>query len=171
MRWPDGKVSRLEVGPEALFSTLGRTAARGVETVLLARKLEDWFDNLVNRVRSGDVQTFNGELWEPSSWPSSARGYGFLEAARGSLGHWVQIENGSIRHYQCVVPSTWNCSPRDTQGANGPYEASLTDNHPLVDPERPLEILRTIHSFDPCMACGVHVLDATGREVVQVRVR
>lgn len=164
-------LGRLEVGPEALFSTLGRTAARGVETVLLARKLEDWFDNLVNRVRAGDVQTFNGELWEPSSWPSPAQGYGFLEAARGSLGHWVQIGDGSISRYQCVVPSTWNCSPRDGQGLNGPYEASLMDNHPLVDPARPLEILRTIHSFDPCMACGVHVLDATGQEVVSVRVR
>jgi Ni,Fe-hydrogenase I large subunit len=164
-------LGRLGVGPEALFSTLGRTAARGVETVLLARKLEDWFDNLVTRVRAGDVQTFNGELWEPSSWPSPAQGYGFLEAARGSLGHWVQIENGGISRYQCVVPSTWNCSPRDGQGLNGPYEASLMDNHPLVDPARPLEILRTIHSFDPCMACGVHVLDATGEEVVQVRVR
>jgi [NiFe] hydrogenase large subunit/hydrogenase large subunit len=164
-------LGRLEVGPEALFSTLGRTAARGAETVLLARKLEDWFDNLIARVRAGDVQTFNGERWDPSTWPTSARGYGFLEAARGSLGHWVQIENGEIRHYQCVVPSTWNCSPRDTQGASGPYEASLIDNHPLVDPARPLEILRTIHSFDPCMACGVHVLDAKGNEVVQVRVR
>jgi [NiFe] hydrogenase large subunit/hydrogenase large subunit len=164
-------LGRLEVGPEALFSTLGRTAARGIETVLLARKLEDWFDALIARVRAGDTNTFNGERWEPSTWPSSARGYGFLEAARGSLGHWVQIENGAIRHYQCVVPSTWNCSPRDAQGIPGPYEAALTDNHPLVDPERPLELLRTIHSFDPCMACGVHVLDADGKEVVQVRVQ
>lgn len=164
-------LGRLEVGPEALFSTLGRTAARGVETVLVARKMEDWFDALVARVRAGDTQTFNGERWDPSSWPAEARGYGFLEAARGSLGHWVQIENGAIRHYQCVVPSTWNCSPRDAQGVSGPYEASLIDNHPLVDPARPLEILRTIHSFDPCMACGVHVLDASGEEIVQVRVR
>ena len=105
-----------------------------------------------------------------TTWPSSARGYGFLEAARGSLGHWVQIKDGKIDHYQCVVPSTWNCSPRDAEGASGPYEAALMDNHPLVDPERPLEILRTIHSFDPCMACGVHVLDAQGREVTKVRV-
>jgi len=164
-------LGRLEVGPEALFSTLGRTAARGVETVLLARKMEDWFNALVTRIRAGDDRTFNGEFWEPSSWPAASRGYGFLEAPRGSLGHWVQIENGSIRHYQCVVPSTWNCSPRDGQGLGGPYEAALTDNHPLVDPARPLEILRTIHSFDPCMACGVHVLDASGNEVVQVRVR
>jgi len=164
-------LGRLGVGPEALFSTLGRTAARGVETVLLARKLNDWFDALIGRVRAGDTTTFNGDRWEPSTWPASARGYGFLEAARGSLGHWVQIENGAIRHYQCVVPSTWNCSPRDAQGVNGPYEAALMDNHPLVDPARPIELLRTIHSFDPCMACGVHVLDSEGREVVQVRVQ
>jgi [NiFe] hydrogenase large subunit/hydrogenase large subunit len=163
-------LGRLEVGPEALFSTLGRTAARGVETVLLARRLETWFGALVDRIRSGDTQTFNGEFWDPSTWPTTAQGYGYLEAARGALGHWVQIDDGRIAHYQCVVPSTWNCSPRDANGVSGPYEASLTDNHPLVDPERPLEILRTIHSFDPCMACGVHVLDAQGREVTRVRV-
>jgi [NiFe] hydrogenase large subunit/hydrogenase large subunit len=164
-------LGRLGVGPEALFSTLGRTAARGAETVLLARRLESWFDALVGRIRAGDTTTFNGERWDPSTWPASARGYGYLEAARGALGHWVQIDEGQISRYQCVVPSTWNCSPRDAQGASGPYEASLMDNHPLVDPERPLEILRTIHSFDPCMACGVHVLDAQGREVTRVRVR
>jgi [NiFe] hydrogenase large subunit/hydrogenase large subunit len=164
-------LGRLGVGPAALFSTLGRTAARGIETVLLARKMEDWFTNLTTRVRNGDDRTFSGERWEPSSWPASARGFGLLEAARGTLGHWVTIENGAIRHYQAVVPSTWNCSPRDAEGVNGPYEAALMDNHPLVDPERPLEILRTIHSFDPCMACGAHVLDATGREVVRVRVQ
>ncbi len=164
-------LARLEVGPEALFSTLGRTAARGVETVLLARRLETWFDALVARIRSGDTTTFNGELWDPSSWPRTAQGYGYLDAARGALGHWVQIEDGAISRYQCVVPSTWNCSPRDAQGQMGPYEAALTDNHPLVDPERPIEILRTIHSFDPCMACGVHVLDATGAEVTRVVVQ
>jgi len=164
-------LGRLGVGPEALFSTLGRTAARGIETVLLARKMEDWFTNLTTRVRNGDDRTFSGERWEPSTWPASAQGYGLLEAARGTLGHWVTIENGAIRHYQAVVPSTWNCSPRDAQGANGPYEAALMDNHPLVDPERPIEILRTIHSFDPCMACGAHVLDATGKEIVRVRVQ
>jgi hydrogenase large subunit len=164
-------LGRLGVGPAALFSTLGRTAARGVETVLLARKMQDWFDALISRVRAGETHTFNGDHWDPSTWPASARGYGFLEAARGSLGHWVQIENGTIKHYQCVVPSTWNCSPRDANGASGPYESALMDNHPLVDPARPIEILRTIHSFDPCMACGVHVLDAKGEEVVRVRVQ
>ncbi len=98
----------------------------------------------------------------PTTWPATAQGYGYLDAPRGALGHWVQIEDGKISRYQCVVPSTWNCSPRDAQGQIGPYEAALMDNHPLVDPEQPIEILRTIHSFDPCMACGVHVLDATG---------
>lgn len=164
-------MDRLNVGPAALFSTLGRVAARGLETVLLARRLGTWYDRLVERIKSGDTQTFTKDKWEPSTWPATAQGYGFLDAPRGSLGHWVQIENGKIARYQCVVPSTWNCSPRDKQGQPGPYEAALMDNHPLANPEQPLEILRTIHSFDPCMACGVHVLDATGNVVTKVRVQ
>ena len=164
-------LGKLGVGPEALFSTLGRTAARGIETVLLARRMQTWLDSLILRVRSGDTATFTKDKWDPSTWPATAQGYGYLDAPRGSLGHWVQIENGKISRYQCVVPSTWNCSPRDGQGQMGPYEAALTDNHPLVDPERPIEILRTIHSFDPCMACGVHVLDANGGLVTEVRVQ
>jgi [NiFe] hydrogenase large subunit/hydrogenase large subunit len=164
-------LGRLGVGPAALFSTLGRTAARGLETVLLARQMERWFGQLIGRVREGDTHTFNGEKWDPAKWPSKAEGYGYLDAPRGALGHWVQIADGKITRYQCVVPSTWNCSPRDAQGQMGPYEAALVDNHPLVQPEHPLEILRTIHSFDPCMACGVHVLDATGRPVVEVKVQ
>jgi len=164
-------LGRLSVGPAALYSTLGRTAARGVETVLLARRMNTWYDSLVARIRSGDTQTFSKEKWEPETWPAQAQGYGYLDAPRGALGHWVQIENGKISRYQCVVPSTWNAGPRDPQGVVGPYEAALTDNHPLLDPERPIEILRTIHSFDPCMACGVHVLDATGKLVMQVKVQ
>ena len=109
--------------------------------------------------------------WKPDSWKPTSQGYGYLDAPRGALGHWVQIENGKISRYQCVVPSTWNCSPRDAQGTPGPYEAALMDNHPLVDPERPIEILRTIHSFDPCMACGVHVLDVEGNLVTKVKVQ
>jgi hydrogenase large subunit len=161
----------LDVPITALFSTLGRTAARGIETVLLSRRLGRWYDDLVGRIRGGDVNTFNADRWDPRSWPASARGHGFLDAPRGALGHWVQIDNGRISHYQCVVPSTWNCSPRDAQGQMGPYEAALVDNHPLVDPARPIEILRTIHSFDPCMACGVHVLDATGNTITEVRIQ
>jgi Ni,Fe-hydrogenase I large subunit len=164
-------LDRLQVGPEALFSTLGRVAARGMETVLLARRMNVWYDRLVDRIRNGDTKTFNGDRWEPSSWPAKSQGYGYLDAPRGALGHWVQIENGKISRYQCVVPSTWNCSPRDAQGQMGPYEAALVDNHPLVRPDQPLEILRTIHSFDPCMACGVHVLDVDGNRITEVRVQ
>ncbi len=161
----------LQVGPEALFSTLGRVAARGLETVLLARRLSHWYDALVQRIKGGDTRTFNGDKWQPSTWPAKSQGYGYLDAPRGALGHWVQIENEKISRYQCVVPSTWNCSPRDGKGQPGPYEAALMDHHPLVKPDQPLEILRTIHSFDPCMACGVHVLDATGGLVTEVRVQ
>ena len=161
----------LQVGPAALFSTLGRTAARGMETVLIARRMQHWYASLVERIKSGDTATFNPNKWEPGTWPAEANGYGFLDAPRGALGHWVQIKDGKIARYQCVVPSTWNCSPRDEKGQMGPYEASLTDNHPLAKPDQPLEILRTIHSFDPCMACGVHVLDATGAPVTEVRVQ
>ena len=164
-------LGKLNVGPAALFSTLGRVAARGIETVLLARQMEVWFGQLIDRIRSGDTRTFEKSKWEPSTWPATADGYGYLDAPRGALGHWVQIADGKIARYQCVVPSTWNCSPRDGQGQMGPYEASLVDNHPLVRPNEPLEILRTIHSFDPCMSCGVHVLDATGAPVVEVKVQ
>ena len=163
-------LGKLNVGPAVLFSTLGRTAARGMETMLLANKLDDWYGQLVSRIKSGDTATFTKTKWDPSTWPAKAQGFGYLDAPRGALGHWVQIEDGKIARYQCVVPSTWNCSPRDKQGQTGPYEAALMDNHPLVDPQRPIEILRTIHSFDPCMACGVHVLDATGAEVTSVKV-
>jgi [NiFe] hydrogenase large subunit/hydrogenase large subunit len=159
----------LGVGPEALFSTLGRTAARGMETVLIARRMNHWFDRLVTNIRNGDTNTFNRSKWEPETWPNEARGFGYHDAPRGALGHWVRIRDGKIANYQAVVPSTWNASGRDPQGQPGPYEASLMDNHPLVDPARPLEILRTIHSYDPCIACGVHVLDAEGREVTSVR--
>jgi Ni,Fe-hydrogenase I large subunit len=155
----------------ALFSTLGRTAARGLETVLISRQMSVWYDQLVQRIKNGDVATFNRDKWDPSTWPKQCQGYGRLDAPRGALGHWVQIADGKITRYQAVVPSTWNCSPRDKEGQLGPYEASLTDNHPLVHPEQPLEILRTIHSFDPCMSCGVHVLDATGRVVAEATVQ
>jgi len=159
----------LDVGPAALFSTLGRTAARGMETVLLARRMNVWYDQLVNRIKSGDTATFTREKWDPSTWPDTAQGFGYLDAPRGALGHWLRIENGRIARYQCVVPSTWNASPRDPQGQPGAYEASLTDNHPLVRPDQPLEILRTVHSFDPCIACGVHVLDTTGQLLTTVK--
>jgi hydrogenase large subunit len=167
----DETLKALNVGPEALFSTLGRTAARGMESVLYARLMRTWYADLVGRIKGGDTSTHNGTKWEPSTWPAEAKGWGFMEAPRGALGHWVNIKDGKIENYQAVVPSTWNCSPRDKDGVMGPYEAALVDNHPLLDPERPIEILRTIHSFDPCLACGVHILDASGREITTVTVQ
>ncbi|HEY5975093.1 MAG TPA: nickel-dependent hydrogenase large subunit [Geobacteraceae bacterium] len=156
-----------------LNSTLGRTLCRALESVLVARRLEEWFASLVGRIRDGDISTFNPDKWEPRSWPRTAQGVGFVEAARGTLSHWVQIENGKISRYECVVPSTWNSSGRDATGQLGPYEQALASNghHPLEDPQRPLEVLRTIHSFDPCQSCAVHLLDATGRAVREVMVR
>jgi Ni,Fe-hydrogenase I large subunit len=133
--------------------------------------MEKWMDDLVARIKGGDVSTFSGEKWDPDTWPVTTQGYGYCDAPRGALGHWVQIHDGKISRYQCVVPSTWNCSPRDPEGQRGPYEEALVSNHPLVDPKRPIEILRTIHSFDPCIACGVHVLDAKGELVTEVRVQ
>lgn len=164
----DGALKQLGVGPEALFSTLGRVAARGLETQLLAEKMRDWVDELAANMARRDLRIHDNSRWDPASWPAEASGAGFHEAPRGALGHWVRIERGRIRHYQCVVPSTWNAGPRDAHGHRGPYEEALVGT-PVADPERPLEILRTIHSFDPCMACGVHVVDPTGRQLVRVR--
>jgi Ni,Fe-hydrogenase I large subunit len=157
----------LDVGPEALFSTLGRTAARGIETLVVAEQLVPWLDELAAQMDAGDVVIHNGEKWDPATWPQETKGWGFHEAPRGALGHWVQIADQKIANYQCVVPSTWNASPRDASGQRGAYEAALIGT-PIADPEQPVEILRTIHSFDPCMACAVHVVDTEGRELVHI---
>ena len=162
-------LERLNVGPEALFSTLGRTAARGIETLVIAEQLLGWLDKLSSNMAGGDLQIHNDEKWDPSSWPEEAEGWGFHEAPRGALGHWVHIEKGKIAGYQAVVPSTWNGGPRDAKGQRGPYEEALVGT-PIADPEKPLEILRTVHSFDPCMACAAHVVDARGRKIAVVKV-
>ncbi len=163
-------LGKLGVGPEALFSTLGRVAARGIETWVLAEKMEGWLDELASNMGAGDLRIHDNSKWEPESWPEECSGAGLHEAPRGALGHWVHIKGGEIANYQCVVPSTWNAGPRDAHGQRGPYEEALVGN-PVADPEQPIEILRTVHSFDPCMACGVHVVDATGRELQRVRVQ
>ncbi|BBA68672.1 nickel-dependent hydrogenase large subunit [Geobacter sulfurreducens] len=165
----DMVLSKLGAGPEALFSTLGRTAARGIETLLVARELSSWLDMLVANIAGGDLTIHNGEKWDPATWPREAAGYGWHNAPRGALGHWVRIRDQKIENYQAVVPSTWNASPRDEKGQRGPYEAALVGT-PMADPGRPLEILRTIHSFDPCLACAVHVVDPKGGELVSVKV-
>jgi Ni,Fe-hydrogenase I large subunit len=158
----EGTLAKLKAPPAALFSTLGRVAARALETALLCNPLVGWIEELGRNIASGNVSIHNGYRWDPGTWPETARGFGFFEAPRGSLGHWVQIEDKAIKNYQAVVPSTWNAGPRDAHGQRGAYEAALI-NTPVADPERPLELLRTIHSFDPCLACAVHVTDARGR--------
>ncbi len=160
----------LDVPIDALFSTLGRTAARTLETKVFADQMQGWYDNLVTNIRLGDVRTFNEKKWDPSQWPSVAKGVGYTEAPRGALAHWVVIKDGKIDNYQAVVPSTWNAGPRDAKGQSGPYEAALK-GHKLHDPKQPLEILRTIHSFDPCIACAVHVSDADGEELIKVKIQ
>jgi hydrogenase large subunit len=163
-------LSSLKLPVDALFSTLGRTAARTLETKIVADAMQGWYDALIANIKAGDTRTFNEALWEPASWPREARGAGYMEAPRGALGHWVLIKDGKIDNYQAVVPSTWNAGPRDPEGHSGAYEAALQDNHQLVDAKQPLEILRTIHSFDPCIACAVHLCDPETGEQIRVQV-
>ena len=165
----DKSLAQLDVPLAALYSTLGRTAARTLEAKLIADAMPGWYESLMKNINTGDVRTFNAQLWEPQSWPSHARGVGFTEAPRGALAHWVVIDDGLISNYQGVVPSTWNAGPRDSVGQQGPYEAALK-GQALAVIEQPLEILRTIHSFDPCIACAVHLTAPGGEELLQVKV-
>ena len=159
------KLANAKVGPEALHSTIGRHAARAVRTAVLYDELLVQWQALMDNIAKGDTKTCNQFTFPPGE----IRGYGFHEAPRGTLSHWVVIDNGKIKNYQCVVPSTWNAGPRNQNDAMGPYEASLVGN-PVADPNRPLEVLRTIHSFDPCLACAIHLADAQGRPIIQVKV-
>jgi hydrogenase large subunit len=162
-------LGRLQVPVTALFSTLGRTAARGLETLLIVHWMKDYFDHLVANVRTGLTSTFTQEGWEPSTWPDSAQGLGLTEAPRGALAHFIRIEDKKIANYQLVVPTTWNASPRDPSGQRSSYEAALIGT-PVADEEQPLEIIRTIHSFDPCLACAVHLYDPEGKHIQEVRI-
>lgn len=162
-------LNKLGVGPAALFSTLGRTGARGIETLVVAEHLESMIMELGANIAKGDTQIADNSKWDPSTWPAEAQGHGWHEAPRGALSHWIKIKDRKIENYQCVVPSTWNGSPRDAKGKRGPYEEALIGT-PVENPEQPIEILRTVHSFDPCMACAVHVVDAEGRPVTTIKV-
>jgi hydrogenase large subunit len=163
----NGTLKTLGVPVGALFSTLGRTAARALETKLIAGWAKEFYNQLLSNIKNGDSRTFDNSKWEPSSWPAEARGVGLTEAPRGALAHWIVIKDRKIENYQLVVPSTWNGSPRDAQGQRSAYESALIGT-PVKDPEQPLEILRTIHSFDPCIACAVHLYDEKGRYVTQI---
>jgi hydrogenase large subunit len=160
----------LDVPVTALFSTLGRTAARGLEASWAAQKMRYFMDKMMANIKAGDSATANVDNWDPSTWPKEAKGVGFTEAPRGALGHWIRIKDTKIDNYQCVVPTTWNGSPRDEAGNIGAFEASLM-NTKVERPEEPVEILRTLHSFDPCLACSTHVMSEDGEELTNVKVR
>jgi len=163
-------LGQLDVPLTAMFSTLGRTAARTLETKIIADQMSVWLDKLMANIKAGDLAVHNEEMWDPSTWPKECKGVGFMEAPRGGLAHYIRIKDKKIDNYQAVVPSTWNAGPRDPSGQPGAYEAALMDNHELLIPDQPLEIQRTIHSFDPCIACAVHVMDPDGKEMVEVKV-
>jgi hydrogenase large subunit len=160
-------LGKLNVPVDALFSTLGRTAARGIDCALSMIWLKEFYNELIARVKTRETSTFNGEKWEPSTWPSEAEGVGLVDAPRGALAHWIKIKNGAIDNYQLVVPTTWNGSPRDARSARSAFEESLIGT-PVANLEQPVEIIRTIHSFDPCLACAVHLYDPQGRHLHQV---
>jgi len=165
----DKALKDLNVPVTALFSTLGRTAARGLESVLVAGWSMSFFDKLIANIKNGDTRMADTGKFDPSTWPKQAIGVGHAEAPRGALAHWINIQDGKIANYQLVVPTTWNASPRDSKGGLSAYESSLIDT-PVAKENQPLEILRTIHSFDPCMACSVHLYDEEGTTISRVSV-
>ena len=166
----DSALAKLKLPATALFSTLGRTAARGLETQLSVGWLMEEYDRLIANLKAGDWSTANTDLWDPGTWPKECKGVGFSEAPRGALAHWIQIKDQKIANYQAVVPTTWNASPRDAKGQRGAYEEALLGT-PMADPKQPVEILRTIHSFDPCLACASHVFGPDGEKLSEVIVR
>jgi len=165
----DKALTDLQVPVTALFSTLGRTAARGLESILAARWGLEFYDSLIANIKNGDTRMANTEKFEPFTWPEKAVGVGHSEAPRGALAHWINIEDKKIANYQLVVPTTWNASPRDGNGKMSAYEAALMDT-PVADENQPLEIIRTIHSFDPCLACAVHLYDEHGKQISRIAV-
>ena len=160
-------LGKLGVPVGALFSTLGRTAARALDAALAMNWLKEFFGELMDRVKINEVSTFNGQLWEPRTWPADAEGVGLTEAPRGALAHYIKIHKGAIANYQLVVPTTWNGSPRDAREQRSSFEQSLI-GVPVAKIDEPVEILRTIHSFDPCLACAVHLYDPQGRHLHHV---
>ena len=160
----DKVLKDLGIPATALFSTLGRTAARGIEAVAIGDAMQGWVMELVENVKNGDTKTY--QSW---TMPDKGMGVGLNDVPRGSLGHWMEIDGGKIKNYQYVVPSTWNLGPRDAKGKLGPVEEALIGT-PIADPKKPLEVLRTVHSFDPCIACGVHVIDPSSNEVYKIKV-
>ncbi len=161
----DAVTKVLGVPPEAwLPSTVGRTAARALDAQLQAEISKFFFDKLVANIKSGDTRVVNNDKWDPSTWPKEAKGVGFYEAPRGALSHWVVIKDGKVANYQAVVPTTWNACPRDDAAGHGAYEMAMMDT-PVKIADKPLEIVKAVRSFDPCMACSTHLFNAKGEKI------
>jgi hydrogenase large subunit len=165
----DSALRQLNLSFNAMYSTMGRILAQSIDTQVVADQIQVWFNQLTANVAAGDFRTHNAAKFDPTTWPASAKGVGFTEAPRGALGHWLTINSGTIANYQCIVPTTWNAAPRGPDGLGGAYEVALL-NHKLAVPGQPLELLRTIHSFNPCMACAVHVMEPHQEEALKVTV-
>ncbi|MBO7172997.1 MAG: nickel-dependent hydrogenase large subunit [Burkholderiaceae bacterium] len=163
-------LKELNLPLEAIYSTLGRHAARALECDWTAKQMVKYVDDLTANIKAGDEVAANMEFWDPKTWPKECRGVGICEAPRGALGHWCVIKDTRIENWQAIVPTTWNASPRSNEGQQSAFETSLLGT-PVADPHKPLEIIRTIHSFDPCLACATHVLDPEGEELCRVQVR
>ncbi|MFA6223876.1 MAG: nickel-dependent hydrogenase large subunit [Desulfomonilaceae bacterium] len=162
----DMVMKKLGIGPEALMSTLGRIGARGIKCLVNAKAAEKWTMELIENIKNGDTRTFTDYKLDETV---NGQGMGLNDVARGSLGHWINIEKGKIKNYQQVVPSTWNLGPRDAKGQKSAVENALIGT-PVADPKKPLEVLRTVHSFDPCIACAVHVIDPKTNEIYKFKV-
>jgi hydrogenase large subunit len=166
----DDALKKLKLPLSAMHSALGRTLARGLDAGMIVGWMREDFNQLISNISHGDQTTFDNSKWEPKTWPDHAFGAGTSEAPRGALGHWIEIKNGKTANYQAVVPTTWNASPRDSADVLGAYESSLR-GVPVADPKNPLEILRVVHSFDPCLACAVHLTDLTDQSKTSIHVQ
>ncbi len=164
----DRLCAAMKVPVSAMHSTMGRIVARAYEAEWSTRAMQMFFDKLMTNLKNGDANAVNNTKWEPETWPNDASGVGFAEAPRGALGHWTVIRNRYIDRYQCVVPTTWNAAPRAADGMLSSYEAALL-GIPIANPQEPLEILRTLHSFDPCLACATHIMGPDGDTLMTVR--
>lgn len=165
----DSVLKQLDIPFSALNSAIGRMIARGLETLIMADYLREDMDALLQSIKNGNTVTFDKTKWDPSTWPKTSKGVGVLEAPRGALGHWIVIENGITKSYQAIVPTTWNASSRDSNNGIGPYEASLIGTK-IINKDQPLEILRIIHSFDPCLACAIHLTDLENLKTTEIRI-
>lgn len=150
-----------------MTSTVGRTACRALDAQVAATISQYFYNQLVANIKAGDVAVADTTNFDPNTWAPESKGVGLVDAPRGGLGHWIHIKDGRSANYQCIVPSTWNACPKTTAGEHGAYEDSMIDTKVKIA-DKPLEILKAIHSFDPCLACATHLYNKKGEKIVSV---